>query len=133
MTQLSQREAATRWGIARTQIGRDIKSGKLSLTTDKRIDVAEMVRVYGEPSVTTKPATKPALDRSAEPDVTTSNQPEPVTDAIRVMLLEAELTAARAIIERQDQVIDRLGRQVDQLLLPHEKPESKKRRGWWPF
>lgn len=98
MTQLSQREAATRWGIARTQIGRDIKSGKLSLTTDKRVDVAEMVRVYGEPRVTTQPVTKPAFNRPDEPDVTTLNQPEPVTDAIRAMLLEAELAAAKSII-----------------------------------
>lgn len=129
MTYLSQREAATRWGIARTQIGRDIKAGKLSLTTDKRIDVAEMVRVYGEPRVTTKPVTEPAHSQPSEPDVTTQNRAEPVTDSVRVMLLEAELAAARSIIERQDQVIDRLGRQVDQLLLPHEK----KPRRWWPF
>ena len=128
MTELSQREAATRWGIGRTQIGRDIKAGKLSLTRDKRIDVAEMVRVYGEP----KPVTEPAQGQPTEPDVTPQNRPEPVTDAVRVMLLQAELEAARSIIERQDKVIDRLGRQVDQLLLPHEKPSPKK-RGWWPF
>ena len=42
-------EASKKWGVARTTIYRNIKSGKLSQVLGK-IDHAEMVRCFGEPS-----------------------------------------------------------------------------------
>ena len=46
-------EASSKWGIARTTIYRKIKSGKLSQSNGK-IDHAEMIRVFGEPSAEKK-------------------------------------------------------------------------------
>jgi hypothetical protein len=46
-TRLKITEAATLYGIARTTIYKKIKDGKLSVDTDKRIDLSEMMRVFG--------------------------------------------------------------------------------------
>ena len=42
-------EASRRWGVARTTLYRKIKNGSLSATNGK-VDHAEMVRCFGEPS-----------------------------------------------------------------------------------
>lgn len=42
-------DASKKWGVARTTIYRKIKNGKLS-QSNGRIDHAEMIRVFGEPS-----------------------------------------------------------------------------------
>ena len=46
-TRLKITEAATLYGIARTTIYKRIKEGKLSVDTDKRIDLSELMRVFG--------------------------------------------------------------------------------------
>lgn len=46
---LSVTEAAELYHIARTTIYRKIKNGELSSGSDKRIDLSEMIRVFGEP------------------------------------------------------------------------------------
>lgn len=46
-TRLKIAEAAKLYGIARTTIYKKIKEGKLSIDTDKRIDLSEMMRVFG--------------------------------------------------------------------------------------
>ena len=46
-TRLKIAEAAKLYGIARTTIYKRIKEGKLSVDTDKRIDLSEMMRVFG--------------------------------------------------------------------------------------
>lgn len=46
-TRLKITEAATLYAIARTTIYKRIKEGKLSIDTDKRIDLSEMMRVFG--------------------------------------------------------------------------------------
>lgn len=45
---LSQRAAATAWGVSRTTLQRAIKSGKLSVQPDGSIDPSEMLRAFGE-------------------------------------------------------------------------------------
>ncbi len=47
-------EASRRWGVARTTIYRKIKNGSLSATNGK-VDHAEMVRCFGEPSLEKAP------------------------------------------------------------------------------
>lgn len=46
-TRLKITEAATLYGIARTTIYKRIKEGKLSVDTDKRVDLSELMRVFG--------------------------------------------------------------------------------------
>ena len=115
---LSQREAARRWGVPRATLQRAIASGKLSLTSDKRIDVAEMVRVFGDPEP----------DR-AGPNGPVESTPEPPELALAVARLEAENAALRELVKRADAERDRALETV-QRLLTHEAPAP---RGWWPF
>lgn len=46
---ISVSKAAKDWGISRTKIYDRINNGVLSRNHDKSIDIAEMVRVFGEP------------------------------------------------------------------------------------
>ena len=41
--------AAKEWGISRTTIYQKVNDGEISRTADKKIDTAEMLRVFGEP------------------------------------------------------------------------------------
>ena len=46
---ISVTKAAKQWGVSRTTIYQKINDGELSRTADKKIDVSEMLRVFGEP------------------------------------------------------------------------------------
>ena len=46
---ISVTKAAKEWGLSRTTIYQKVNDGKLSRTADKKIDTAEMLRVFGEP------------------------------------------------------------------------------------
>ena len=42
-------KAAKEWGVSRTTIYQKVNDGELSRNSDKKIDTAEMLRVFGEP------------------------------------------------------------------------------------
>ena len=46
---ISVTKAAKEWGVSRTTIYQKVNNGQLSRTADKKIDTAEMLRVFGEP------------------------------------------------------------------------------------
>ena len=46
-------EIQKQWGISRATVYKHIKAGKLSRLPDGLVDVAEVLRVYGEPSKNT--------------------------------------------------------------------------------
>ena len=46
---ISVTKAAKEWGISRTTIYQKVNDGELSRAADKKIDTAEMLRVFGEP------------------------------------------------------------------------------------
>ena len=46
---ISVTKAAKEWGVSRTTIYQKVNDGELSRTADKKIDIAEMLRVFGEP------------------------------------------------------------------------------------
>ncbi len=46
---ISVTKAAKEWGVSRTTIYQKVNDGELSRTADKKIDTAEMLRVFGEP------------------------------------------------------------------------------------
>lgn len=111
---LSQREAATQWHLSRVTIQRAIKAGKLSLTPDKRIDPAEMLRVFGEP--------EPVRAGSSVPPETTHD-----TSGLEAELavLRAENAGLKATVEATRETIDVLKQSL--ALLGHDKPS----RRWW--
>lgn len=115
---LSQREAARVWGVSRAMIQRAISAGELSVTGDKLIDPAELLRVFG-----------PAKSRSAEPFVppTEPAGPDPA-QAAQLAALRAENTALRELLEAKDANLADLRSQVR--LLTHD---GAPRRRWWPF
>ena len=46
---ISVTEAAKEWNVSRTTIYQKVNNGELSRTADKKIDITEMLRVFGEP------------------------------------------------------------------------------------
>lgn len=117
---LSQREAARAWGLGRSSIQRAIAAGKLSLTSEKRLDPAEMVRVFGEPGRPSGP-----LEATSEP---------PIEQVARVAQLEAEVRLLRELVQRADAERDRAladkQRAEQQFLLTHD---GAQKRRWWHF
>ncbi len=68
-TRLKIAEAAKLYGMARTTIYKKIKDGKLSVDTDKRVDLSELMRVFGAiPTVQlqTKTVVEPVAVQSDE-------------------------------------------------------------------
>jgi hypothetical protein len=57
---ISVTKAAKEWGVSRTTIYQKVNGGELSRTADKKIDVSEMLRVFGEP------ISKKRTERSAD-------------------------------------------------------------------
>lgn len=104
---MSQREAALKWSLGRATIQRAIKDGKLSLTPNKRLDPAEMLRVFGEP--------RPVSDANPAPPKAT---PETTHFEAKIAALEATVAAQAKHIESMDRAM---------LMLDHDRP----RRRWW--
>jgi hypothetical protein len=128
---LSKREAARRWSKARATIDRDVVSGKLSLTADKLIDPAEMIRVYGEP----KSQQGRQRPEASEPD---EAAPKTAEKANETMALEVKLQVALSQLELERAERERERTQLQQnladlrsqlQLLTHDRPAKKRR--WW--
>lgn len=116
---LSQREAAKAWGVGRNRLRADIASGKLSVGQEKKIDPAELQRVYGPPS-------GGAFSQEPSPPLAEETAIELATLKERVVSLEEQLRASREVIEVQKEAIMALK------LLTHEAAKPLKKR-WWPF
>lgn len=113
---LSQREAARIWGVSRATIQRHLASGKLSKTTDKRIDPAEMTRVFGEPP--------------GRPGAGPISPGESVVSRPDVSALEAEIAGLRALLDEKDARILDLRQTIQ--LIEHQGHQARP-RGWWPW
>jgi hypothetical protein len=119
---LSQREAAATWKVSRNKIKAAIDAGELSVTTtDRRIDPAEMLRVFGEPQ-------GPLPQQAAVP-----LQADPLAAEVarlqeRVARLQDQLSertkGLEAIIQAKDQTITALQ------LLTHERAPAKPSSSW---
>lgn len=109
---LSQREAATQWHLSRNTVQRAIRTGKLSLTPDKRVDPAEMLRVFGEPEPVSAGSTEPA-GAAHDPRA-------------RERELEAKVAAQAELLAAQAANLSDLRAAL--LRLTHE---GSSRRWWW--
>ncbi len=109
-------EIQKQWGISRATVYKHIKAGKLSRLADGHVDVAEVLRVYGEPNKNTgrdKPVT--AIDNGD-------------TQENRMLLekiasLEAQLVKAE---KREDWLRERFEKAQETIqLLEHKKTASQ--------
>jgi hypothetical protein len=116
MSHLSQREAASQWRMSRATLQRAIKAGKISLTTDRTIDPAEILRVFCEPSR--------LMSRPTVPD-------EPTPERHRMASLERENALLQQTIAAQAGTIAAL--EQANRLLTHDRPPELRRRRLWPW
>ena len=106
-------------GIGRNTLYRHIEEKGISLDSEGKIDVSELIRVYGNENVKTPEQAKHTLqNKSAEHDGT---QPNPV--------LEAELTRLKADLENLNQERrrerDQLNGQIEHLKASLDKSMSQ--------
>jgi len=113
---LSQREAASKWHMSRATIQRAIKDGKLSQTPNKRIDPAEMLRVFGEP--------RPVLNAISTPPKATSEADSLKAELVGLKAENAGLKTTIAAIEAHNESLKQA-----MMMLGHDRP----RRRWWPW
>lgn len=125
---MSHREASRAWGVSRATIQRAIKAGKLSLSAEKTIDKAEMVRVFGEPS--DRLVSRPAIPDEAggEPGLWHPIHARIVALEAENSSLKVELAGTREALAAKDENLADLRAEV--LRLAHERPA---RRRWWPW
>jgi hypothetical protein len=103
MAQLSLTEVSKRFNINRTTIYRAVSTGKLSRLSNGLFDLAEVIRVFGEPPAPVK------------------SEPVPDKESKLVEVLERELLFLKNQIEQKDKQINSL-----QLLLgtSAQRPEA---------
>lgn len=124
MAGLGLREAATEAGVSKSTIFRAIKSGRLSASRDDdgnfAIDPAELFRVYpqGGPEVAPQ-----------RPEAQQMKQTETTDLRIRNATLQAELEAARSMLEEARADRDRWAAQAERLALA--PPPAVAPVGFW--
>lgn len=119
-TQLTVSDAADHVGVTRQTIFKAIKSGKLSATTNhkghKQINVAELLRVYGE----LQSPTQVAQSR------TTRNPQSQQTHA--TVALQLELERAKLQLERKDFELTQMRERLDELKSRERETTEERQR-----
>lgn len=115
---ISVTKAAKEWGVSRTTIYQKVNDGELSRTADKKIDVSEMLRVFGEP------ISKKRTDRSVDTVQSTPLNSQSVqynTDIEHLLALEKlknehlsqQVSDQKKLIENYQQQIGQLNKTLD--------------------
>ena len=137
---ISVTKAAKEWGVSRTTIYQKVNDGELSRTADKKIDVSEMLRVFGEP------ISKKRTERSVDTVQSTPLNSQSVqhnTDIEHLLALEKlknehlsqQVSDQKKLIENYQQQIVQLNKTLDKAnasiqdfaqvrLLEFKKPEQ---------
>ena len=111
-------KAAKEWGVSRTTIYQKVNDGELSRTSDKKIDVSEMLRVFGEPT------SKKRTERSVSTVQSTPLNNQSVqynTDIEHLLALEKlknvhlsqQVNDQKKLIENYQQQIGQLNKTLD--------------------
>lgn len=119
---ISVTKASKEWGVSRTTIYQKINEGELSRTSDKKIDTAEMLRVFGEPVF--KKRTEQLVNTT---ESTYSNSPTVQTStALEHQLALEKLTNEhlRQQVNDQKQLIENYQQQLSQLNKTLEKANA---------
>ena len=124
MPKITVSEAIKTYPVSQASLYRDLKKGVLSFDYNaknvKVIDVAELQRVYGNPSDTTEQFIKNDSHSLSVRD--NENQQKIATLEKQAQELRDQITAERAEKTKLLDLADRLQRQTEQLMLP--KPDS---------
>lgn len=124
MPKITVSEAVQTYPVTQASLYRDLKKGVLSFDYNaknvKVIDVAELQRVYGNPTENTDPIIK--NDSHAFSMRDNENQQKIAMLEKQVQELKDQITAERAEKTKLIDLADRLQRQTEVLMLP--KPDS---------
>ena len=115
---ISVTKAAKEWGVSRTTIYQKVNDGELSRTADKKIDVSEMLRVFGEPI--SKKRTERSVD-TAQSTPLNSQSVQYNTDIEHLLALEKlknehlsqQVSDQKKLIENYQQQIGQLNKTLD--------------------
>ena len=119
---ISVTKAAKEWGVSRTTIYQKVNDGELSRTADKKIDTAEMLRVFGEP--VSKKRTEHSLNTF---DNTHSNSQAVLSNTVFEHQLELEKLKNGYLqqqVSEQKQLIENYQQQIIQLNRTLEKANA---------
>ena len=106
-------EIQKQWGVSRATIYKHIKAGKLSRLGDGLVDIAEVLRVYGEPSKNTT-RDKPVI-------VADNQETKLLLD--KIAFLESQLIQAE---KREDWLKGQVEKAQESIkLLEYKKPPQK--------
>lgn len=119
---ISVTKAAKEWGISRTTIYQKVNNGKLSRAADKKIDTAEMLRVFGEPL--SKKSTEQSLNTSDNTHLN-SQAVQSCTELEHQLELEKfKNEHLRQQVSNQKQLIENYQQQIGQLNKTLEKANA---------
>lgn len=110
MAHLSLTEVSKRFNVNRTTIYRAVNNGKLSRLSNGLFDLAEVIRVFGEPPAPVK--------QSIEPPASSANDRE----VINILKSQVELLTKQ--LEQKDNQIDHLQRLLVAPETPKQRPEA---------
>lgn len=110
MAQLSLTEVSKRFNVNRTTIYRAVNNGKLSRLNNGLFDLAEVIRVFGEPSAPVK--------QSVEPPASNANDREVIS------ILKSQVELLTKQLEQKDSQIDHLQRLLVAPETSAQRPEA---------
>lgn len=133
MTQLSLREAAQQARTSKSTILRAIQKGRLSATrTDDggyAIQPAELFRVY--PPKAKAVATDHCADQAVGHDAPADATPPVAADAVKMAVMEAELSALKEMVAELKQARDDWKAQAERLAITGPAKATETARPWW--
>ena len=119
---ISVTKAAKEWGVSRTTIYQKVNNGKLSRTADKKIDTAEMLRVFGEPI--SKKCPEQSLNSPDNTHLNNQNVQSCTTLEHQLELEKLRNEHLRQQVSDQKQLIENYQQQIGQLNKTLEKANA---------
>ena len=115
---ISVTKAAKEWGVSRTTIYQKVNDGELSRAADKKIDTAEMLRVFGEPL--SKKRTEQSLNSSHNTHLNsltvqscTALEHQLDLEKLKNEHLRQQVSDQKQLIENYQQQISQLNKTLD--------------------
>lgn len=119
---ISVTKAAKEWGVSRTTIYQKVNDGKLSRTTDKKIDTVEMLRAFGEP--VSKKRTEQLLNSPGNTHLNSQTVQSCTALEHQLELEKLKSEHLRQQVSDQKQLIENYQQQISQLNKMLEKANA---------